>query len=283
MFGRYLGRQSLTQPLILLGMALAVVAQWGCSGQSQSVNARPVSGSPDKGPSDQGKSDQGTDSTANQESASSTKSATKGDSGSGAGAVKGKATKKGKPVYEVATFGGGCFWCIEAVFKEMKGVSKVVSGYSGGHVKNPTYEEICKKTTGHAEVIQITYDPEVVTFKDLLQVFWKVHDPTTLNRQGNDVGPQYRSVVFYHDDSQKEQATHYKQRLMEEKVFDSPIVTEISPMKEFYPAENYHQNYFALNPNEGYCQFVIRPKVEKFRKAFADKLKGEAKKEEAEK
>ena len=175
----------------------------------------------------------------------------------------------------LATFGSGCFWCTEAVFQELKGVQKVVSGYTGGHVENPTYEQVCGKKTGHAEVCQITYDPRQITYAELLEVFWKTHDPTTLNRQGNDEGPQYRSAVFYHSPEQKELAEKYRKKLDESGAFANPIVTEITAASKFYPAENYHQNYFRLNSNQGYCAFVIRPKMDKFRKAFADKLKSE--------
>lgn len=173
----------------------------------------------------------------------------------------------------VATFGSGCFWCTEAIFQQVDGVEKVVSGYSGGHVKNPTYKAVTSGTTGHAEVTQIHYDPAKVTFDELLEIFWKTHDPTTLNRQGNDVGPQYRSAVFYHTDEQKQKAEYYKAKLEEAKVYDRPIVTEITAFTEFYAAEDYHQNYFNENGNQPYCAFVIQPKVEKFRKVFADKLK----------
>jgi peptide-methionine (S)-S-oxide reductase len=176
---------------------------------------------------------------------------------------------------KVATFGGGCFWCVEAVFQQVKGVEKVVSGYAGGAVPKPTYEQVCTGQTGHAEVCQITFDPKVVSFPDLLEVFWKTHDPTTLNRQGNDVGTQYRSVVFYHDDEQKEQAEEYKAKLDASGAFNRPIVTEISKAPTFYPAEEYHQNYYRRNPEQGYCQFVIVPKMEKFRAVFRDKLKQE--------
>jgi peptide-methionine (S)-S-oxide reductase len=178
---------------------------------------------------------------------------------------------KGKTM-KTATFGAGCFWCVEAVYQELKGVKKVVSGYAGGTVKNPTYQQVCTGTTGHAEVAQITYDPEVVTFPELLEVFWKTHDPTTLNRQGADSGTQYRSVIFYHDDEQKKLAEKYKTKLDASGAFNSPIVTQIAKLPEFYPAENYHQNYYRANPNQGYCQFVIVPKLEKFRKVFHDKL-----------
>jgi peptide-methionine (S)-S-oxide reductase len=174
---------------------------------------------------------------------------------------------------QVATFGAGCFWCTEAVFLNLKGVSKVVSGYEGGKVKNPSYREVCTGETGHAEVTQITFDPSKVSFEELLEVFWNTHDPTTLNKQGADEGTQYRSVVFYHNAEQKKVAEAYKKQLDASHVYKTPIVTEISPASTFYPAEDYHQNYYALNPNQGYCQYVIRPKVEKFKKQFASKLK----------
>lgn len=174
---------------------------------------------------------------------------------------------------ELATFGAGCFWCTEAVFQNVKGVSKVVSGYAGGKVKNPSYREICTGLTGHAEVAQISFDPSKVSFEELLEVFWNTHDPTTLNRQGADEGTQYRSVVFYHNDNQRQAATDYKKQLEGSKVFMNPIVTEISPLPDYYTAENYHQNYFELNPNQSYCQYVVRPKVEKFKKQFQSKLK----------
>lgn len=174
---------------------------------------------------------------------------------------------------QLATFGGGCFWCTEAFFLDVKGVSKVESGYAGGSVKNPTYKEVCSGLTGHAEVIQITFDPKVVSYEDLLEIFWNTHDPTTLNRQGADEGTQYRSVVFYHSEDQKKVADQYKSQLEASKVYKSRIVTEISPLTNYYPAEDYHQNYYALNQGQGYCQYVIRPKVEKFRKQFQSKLK----------
>ncbi len=174
---------------------------------------------------------------------------------------------------EQATFGGGCFWCTEAVYQELQGVFNVTSGYSGGKKPNPTYEEICTGLTGHAEVIQVEYDPKQISFTELLEVFWKTHDPTTLNRQGADVGTQYRSVVFYHDDQQKALAEELKQKLDEAGAFDDPIVTEISPLENFYPAEKYHQNYFALNGGQPYCRMVVAPKVDKVRKVFAEKLK----------
>jgi peptide methionine sulfoxide reductase msrA/msrB len=174
-----------------------------------------------------------------------------------------------------ATFGGGCFWCTEAVFRELKGVHSVVSGYSGGARKNPTYKQVSTGRTGHAEVIQIEYDPKKISFKELLEVFWKTHDPTTLNQQGNDIGTQYRSVIFYHDDKQRELAEKYLAELDESGAFANPIVTEISPFEAFYPAEDYHQEYFELHGEEPYCRFVIQPKMEKLRQVFADKLKGE--------
>ncbi len=174
---------------------------------------------------------------------------------------------------ELATFGGGCFWCTEAVFKELKGVESVTSGYSGGHVINPAYREVTSGRTGHAEVIEIEFDPAVVSFQELLEVFWATHDPTTLNRQGADVGSQYRSVIFCHNEQQKEIASKIKRKLNDEKVFDKPVVTEISPWENFYRAENYHQDYYENNHEQGYCQFVIVPKLDKFRKIFKDKLK----------
>lgn len=174
---------------------------------------------------------------------------------------------------QTATFGAGCFWCVEAVFQRLDGVVSVVSGYSGGDVENPTYEQVCTGTTGHAEACQIKFDPKKISYKDLLEVFWKTHDPTTLNRQGEDVGTQYRSVIFFHTDEQRKLAEEYKRKLDEAGVFDKPIVTEITPFKNFYPAEDYHQNYFNTNPNKPYCRLVIAPKVEKFEKVFKDKLK----------
>jgi peptide-methionine (S)-S-oxide reductase len=174
---------------------------------------------------------------------------------------------------ETATFGNGCFWCTEAVFEQVEGVLNAVSGYSGGHVENPTYEQVCGKKTGHAEVCQITYDPAKVRYEDLLEVFWKTHDPTTKDRQGNDTGPQYRSVVFYHTDGQKALAEKFKKELDASGAWPRPIVTEIVKFEKFWPAEDYHQDYFRLNPEQGYCQAVIRPKMEKFRKVFKDRLK----------
>lgn len=174
---------------------------------------------------------------------------------------------------DTATFANGCFWCTEAVFQQLDGVLKVSSGYSGGHVENPTYKEVCTGTTGHAECIQIVYDPAKISFDELLEVFWQTHDPTTLNRQGNDVGTQYRSAVFYHSTEQKEKAEKYKAALDKSGAFDKPIVTEVVPFSKFYVAENYHQDYYNNNGSQPYCQFVIRPKVEKFQKVFKSKLK----------
>lgn len=174
---------------------------------------------------------------------------------------------------DTATFGTGCFWCTEAIFQQLEGVHKVTSGYSGGHVVNPTYEEVSEKTTGHAECLNIEYDPAVISFDELLEIFWQTHDPTTLNRQGADVGPQYRSVIFYHDTAQQQKAEKYKTELNKSGAFDKPIVTTLEPFTAFYPAEAYHQNYYKNNPGQGYCQIVIRPKVEKFEKVFKNKLK----------
>lgn len=171
-----------------------------------------------------------------------------------------------------ATFGSGCFWCTEAIYKQLKGVSKVTSGYMGGGISNPTYKEVCSGLTGHAEVVQIEYDESIVSFEDLLKIFWKTHDSTTLNRQGADVGTQYRSVVFYHDEEQKKVAEEVMQKIDASGAFDNPIVTEISAAPVFYAAEAYHQNYFENNPEQAYCQAVVRPKVEKFQKAFSDKI-----------
>jgi peptide-methionine (S)-S-oxide reductase len=174
---------------------------------------------------------------------------------------------------ETAIFGNGCFWCTEAVFQEVKGVEKVTSGYCGGHTANPTYEEVCSGSTGHAECLQIIYHPEVVSYEELLEIFWQTHDPTTLNRQGNDIGTQYRSAIFYLNESQKNIATAYMQQLEKAKTFSKPIVTTIEPYSKFYPAENYHQDYFNLHGNAPYCRYVIAPKVEKFKKTFKSKLK----------
>lgn len=173
----------------------------------------------------------------------------------------------------VATFGAGCFWCVEAVFLELAGVHSVESGYMGGTIENPTYEQVCSGRTGHAEVCQVKYDPAVISFDDLLHVFWKTHDPTTLNRQGNDTGTQYRSAVFYHTEQQKELAEKYRSELNNSGAWSNPIVTEITPASKYYKAEKYHQNYFALNPGDGYCRAMIPPKLEKLRKVFKDKLK----------
>ena len=174
---------------------------------------------------------------------------------------------------EVITLGGGCFWCIEAVFDELQGVEEVESGYSGGHVGNPTYKEVCTGKTGHAEVVQVTFDPKTISLKDLLKIFFTVHDPTTLNRQGPDVGTQYRSVVFYRNTEQKTTIEKVIKEISEEKLWDDPIVTEIAPYKTFFKAEDYHQEYFKLNGDQPYCRLVIAPKVAKLRKEFGDRLK----------
>ncbi len=174
---------------------------------------------------------------------------------------------------ELATLGAGCFWCVEAVFLDLNGVESVKSGYSGGHIKNPAYKEVCTGRTGHAEVVQIAYDQKIISFGEILEVFWMVHDPTTLNRKGADVGTQYRSAIFYHNEEQKEVAELAKTTADESGDWSSPIVTEITAFEVFYPAEYYHNNYFALNGDQPYCSAVVRPKVEKFRKLFKDKLK----------
>jgi len=173
--------------------------------------------------------------------------------------------------FEKATLGGGCFWCLEAIYENLKGVEDVVSGYAGGYVEHPTYEAVCSGTTGHAEVVQITYDPTIISYKDILDIFFKIHDPTTLNRQGADVGTQYRSVIFYHNEEQKEIAKMSKEEA--QKNFNSPIVTEISLLTTFWKAEEYHQDYFRKNPNQGYCQVVIAPKVNKFIEKYKDRIK----------
>jgi peptide-methionine (S)-S-oxide reductase len=176
----------------------------------------------------------------------------------------------------IATLGNGCFWCTEAIFQNLEGVIKVVSGYSGGQVENPTYKQVCTGTTGHAECLEITYDKSKISFEELLEVFWKTHDPTTLNRQGNDIGTQYRSVIFYQNPEQKEIAQKYIDQLTKNKTFSSPIVTTLERFVKFYPAEDYHQNYFNENGEQSYCHYVVRPKVEKFEKMFSGKLKKKA-------
>ncbi|MGD8455085.1 MAG: peptide-methionine (S)-S-oxide reductase MsrA [Anaerolineales bacterium] len=172
----------------------------------------------------------------------------------------------------IATLAGGCFWCLEAVFDALKGVTSVESGYSGGHTVNPTYEQVCRGNTGHAEVVRINFDPKVITYEDLLNIFFTIHDPTTLNRQGADVGTQYRSAIFYHDDEQKRIAEEVIREITEAGIWDDPIVTEVTPFEHFYIAEDYHQEYFANNPNQGYCRAVIAPKVAKFRKQYQEML-----------
>jgi len=177
---------------------------------------------------------------------------------------------------EQATFGGGCFWCLEAVFLDLDGVSRVVSGYAGGHVANPSYEQVCGGRTGHAEVVQIAFDPARIGYADLLRVFFTMHDPTTPDRQGNDVGPQYRSIILTHSDEQRRIAEQVRDEIAASGIWDGPIVTEIVALGQFYPAEEYHQDYFARNPNTGYCRAVVAPKVAKFRKTFADRLRARA-------
>ena len=177
------------------------------------------------------------------------------------------------PDFEMATFGGGCFWCVEAIFQQVKGVESVVSGYAGGSIKNPSYREVTSGRTGHAEVIQITFDPAIVSYLELLEIFFSTHDPTTLNRQGADIGTQYRSIILYHSAKQLEQASEIVKDLDSAGVWKSPVVTQIEKYTEFYPAEKYHQDYYANNPDKGYCRVVIQPKLEKFRKVFSEKLK----------
>lgn len=173
----------------------------------------------------------------------------------------------------VATLGGGCFWCLEAVYQDLRGVISVVSGYSGGHVVNPTYRQVCSIDTGHAEVVQITYDPAQISWREILEVFFTIHDPTTLNRQGADVGPQYRSIILYRTDAERAVAEEVIGEFEQKGIWTDPIVTELAPFEHFYPGEDYHQNYYRNNPRQPYCQVVIAPKVAKFRKAFLDKLK----------
>jgi peptide-methionine (S)-S-oxide reductase len=178
--------------------------------------------------------------------------------------------------FETATLAAGCFWCVEAVFDDLEGVTDVVSGYSGGHKENPTYAEVCTGETGHAEVVQITFDPKIISYADILRVFFTVHDPTTLNRQGNDVGTQYRSAIFYHNPEQKRTAEEIRDEIAAAGIYDDPIVTEITPFDRFWPAEDYHQEYFANNPNQPYCAAVVAPKVAKFRRKYAARLKKSA-------
>ncbi len=174
---------------------------------------------------------------------------------------------------DTATLGGGCFWCTEAQFQQLDGVLHISSGYAGGATKNPTYKEVCTGTTGHAEVIQVVFDPAKISYDEILAAFWQAHDPTQLNRQGNDEGTQYRSVIFYHSDEQRQIAERYKKQLNEEKAYDKPVVTEISPLTIYYKGEDYHQDYYNQNQTQGYCMFVIQPKLDKFKKVFKDKLK----------
>ena len=178
-----------------------------------------------------------------------------------------------KSIMSTATLGTGCFWCTEAVFQQLEGVISVTSGYSGGHVENPTYEQVCAKKTGHAECLSISFNSNILSYDDLLAAFWQSHDPTTMNRQGNDVGPQYRSIIFYHNEEQKEKAEYYKEKLNTDGAFNDPIVTEIVPFTKFYPADQYHQDYYINNPAQSYCYYVIKPKLDKFKKAFKERLK----------
>lgn len=187
--------------------------------------------------------------------------------------LSGYAQTRNKTNMEKATFGAGCFWCVEAIFEQVKGVSEVESGYSGGDIINPSYRDVKTGNTKHVEVVQIHFDPEQVSYAELLEMYWKTHDPTQLNRQGADIGTQYRSVIFYHNDVQKKEVEKYREKLDAANIWDSPIVTAIEPYKNFFKAEDYHQEYYANNKTQGYCQFVITPKVEKFKKIFSDKLK----------
>jgi peptide-methionine (S)-S-oxide reductase len=180
---------------------------------------------------------------------------------------------KQSKINSVATFGGGCFWCLEAVFADINGVLKVASGYSGGEVENPSYEQVCSGNTGHAEVVQITFNPGIISFDELLEIFFTIHDPTQLNRQGNDIGSQYRSVIFYHSDEQRESAAYVIKTLEQKKAWKNPIVTELSPFERFYIAEEYHQDYYKKYPTQSYCSFVISPKISKAHQKFAHKLK----------
>jgi peptide-methionine (S)-S-oxide reductase len=182
---------------------------------------------------------------------------------------------KSSPPPALATFGAGCFWCVEAVFQEVKGVISVKSGYSGGHTENPSYEDVCTGLTGHAEVCQINFDPQQIRYEELLEIFWKTHDPTTLNRQGADEGTQYRSVIFFHNADQERLAKEYRTKLNQSGAWDAPIVTEVAAFTKFYPAEKKHDDFYRQNPNYGYCRWVIQPKMDKFRKAFHDKLKSD--------
>jgi peptide-methionine (S)-S-oxide reductase len=179
----------------------------------------------------------------------------------------------GKQDFETATLGGGCFWCLEAIYVDLKGIERVVSGYAGGAKSNPTYQEVSRGDTGHAEVVQVKFNPHEISYEDLLKVFFTIHDPTTLNRQGADIGPQYRSVIFYHDEEQRAAAEKVIAEVESQKIWANPIVTQLEPLAEFYKAEEYHQDYFKRNPNQGYCQVVIAPKVVKFRNAYAERLK----------
>lgn len=247
---------------------LTLVAISGCNSADETTTAPPISEATVE--------DDSASSNSSEDSENQVADAT--GSGTTTSAESNSSAESGAPRLETATFGAGCFWCVEAVFELLKGVEKVESGYCNGEVPNPTYEQVCTGETGHAEVIRITYDPSVISYDALLQVFWTSHDPTTLNRQGPDEGTQYRSGVYYHSDEQRALAESYKKKLNEQQVFDSPIVTEIVKADTFYPAEDYHQDYFALNSNNRYCRAVIPPKLAKVRKVFADKLKQPEKK-----
>jgi len=188
-------------------------------------------------------------------------------------AIHAQTREKMEMTYDTITFGTGCFWCSQAIFERVKGVVSAVAGYSGGEIPNPTYQQVLQGNTGHAEVVQVVYNPDAINFGKLLEIFWKTHNPTTLNRQGADVGTQYRSVIFYHNQQQKQLAEAYKEKLDNAGIWPDPVVTEISPYKNFYPAEKYHQEYYRKNPSAGYCQFVITPKIEKFEKIFKELVK----------
>jgi peptide-methionine (S)-S-oxide reductase len=248
--------------LILMTAALATIG--GCTAGKSELEASPI---PVADSSDTEVSDEPAraELTSAVELAAAVEPATQSDD-----APRGQ--KQPEEKLEIATFGSGCFWCVEAVFEQLKGVKDVESGYSGGQVKNPTYKEVCTGETGHAEVVQIKFDPKQISYQELLDVFWKTHDPTTLNRQGHDEGTQYRSAVFYHSKEQKEVAEFVKKKLDESKVFSDPIVTEITAASKFYPAEIDHQDYYRLNGRAPYCRAVIRPKLDKVKKSFADKL-----------
>ncbi len=248
-----------------------------CSGEEHSLDKQSPSGCSDGGQEADWAQTASGPSPFEKEAASFLNHSTACDSGGGPlglGAASSPESAKALPSsrLQIATFGGGCFWCLEAIFQQLRGVRKVTSGYSGGWVKNPTYKQVCTGTTGHAEVIQILFDPQEISYEELVEIFFAVHDPTTPNRQGPDVGPQYRSIILYHSPEQRSAALRIKQRLEHSGQFSAPIVTEIVPFEAFYPAEDYHQNYFRQNPNQPYCQAVIAPKLQKFQKRFSQKL-----------